>query len=72
MWLRLFAGCVTLTFVLVCGASRAQSPAKAGRVQTKRESPVEVVSLAESLEPLRKHFNANKDKHRFVALLSPT
>ena len=31
-----------------------------------------IESLATSLEPLRKHFNAHKDKHRFVALLSPT
>ena len=29
-------------------------------------------SLTDSLEPLREHFNAHKDKHRFVALLSPT
>ncbi len=35
-------------------------------------SPVEVASLAESLEPLEKRFNADKAKVRFVALLSPT
>ena len=35
-------------------------------------SSVELTSLAKSLEPLRAHFNANKKKHRFVALLSPT
>lgn len=34
--------------------------------------PVAVVSLAESLEPLRLRFNGAKDKYRFVALLSPT
>ncbi len=33
---------------------------------------VAVVSLAESLEPLRLRFNGAKDKVRFVALLSPT
>jgi len=32
----------------------------------------EVTILTESLKPLRDHFNANKHKHRFVALLSPT
>ena len=32
----------------------------------------EVTLLTESLKPLRDHFNANKHKHRFVALLSPT
>ena len=32
----------------------------------------EVTILTESLKPLRDHFNANKHRHRFVALLSPT
>ncbi len=32
----------------------------------------EVTILTESLKPLRDYFNANKHKHRFVALLSPT
>jgi len=35
-------------------------------------NPVAVVSLADSLEPLRLRFNGAKDKYRFVALLSPT
>ena len=38
----------------------------------RKTNPIEVVSLAESVEPLRAHFNAHKDKNRFVALLSPT
>ncbi len=38
----------------------------------KANTNTELLSLAESLEPLRDHFNANKDKLRFVALLSPT
>jgi len=33
---------------------------------------VTVVSLAGSSEPLRAHFNQNRGKPRFVALLSPT
>ncbi len=32
----------------------------------------DVTLLTGSLKPLRDHFNANKHKHRFVALLSPT
>lgn len=32
----------------------------------------EVTILTDSLEPLQIHFNTNKDKHRFVAILSPT
>ncbi len=32
----------------------------------------QVVSLADSLQPLREHFNSNRGKLRFVALLSPT
>ena len=31
-----------------------------------------VTILSDSLEPLRRHFNAHKDKHRFIAILSPT
>ena len=31
-----------------------------------------LISLADSLEPLRDHFNVNKSKRRFLALLSPT
>ena len=30
------------------------------------------VSLVDSLEPLKNHFNANSGTLRFVALLSPT
>ncbi len=32
----------------------------------------DVTILTESLSPLRDHFNANKNKHRFLAILSPT
>ena len=31
-----------------------------------------LISLADSLEPLRDHLNVNKSKRRFLALLSPT
>ena len=30
------------------------------------------ISLADSLQPLKDHFNANSGRVRFVALLSPT
>lgn len=33
---------------------------------------VDITVLTESLDPLRDHFNANKNKHRFIAILSPT
>lgn len=33
---------------------------------------VRLTSLADSVAPLQDHFNAKKDKYRFVALLSPT
>jgi len=38
----------------------------------KTSNDPRLTSLAASLEPLREHYNAHKDKHRFVALLSPT
>ena len=31
-----------------------------------------VTSLAESIQPLREHFNGDMGKGRFVALMSPT
>jgi hypothetical protein len=43
-----------------------------GNVGTSDASSVEVVSLARSLRPVKDYFNQNKDKVRFVALLSPT
>lgn len=49
--------------------ARTAAPAKETAEPANSAPPV---SLAESLEPLRKHFNDHKDKHRFVALLSPT
>jgi len=36
------------------------------------DGSVEVVSLGGSLQPLKDHFNRNKSKRRFLALLSPT
>jgi hypothetical protein len=36
---------------------------------TERAQPV---SLADSLQPLRDHFNVNSGTLRFIALLSPT
>ena len=51
-------------------------PKKCGTIPTKPSSAqstsVEITSLAESLDPLKDYFNANKDRYRFVALLSPT
>ena len=38
----------------------------------KSTAPIEVTSLAKSLEPLERRFNADKAKVRFIALLSPT
>jgi len=35
-------------------------------------SSLEVGSLAMSLQPLKDYFNQNKDRLRFLALLSPT
>jgi hypothetical protein len=40
--------------------------------QASPEESVEVVSLGGSLQPLKDHFNSNKNKLRFLALLSPT
>jgi len=34
--------------------------------------PLDVTSLADSIQPLKEHFNSNTDKLRFLALVSPT
>ncbi len=44
----------------------------ANRSTYKAKDGPQVHSLADSLDPLREHLNSNKDRHRFVALLSPT
>lgn len=49
-------------------ASPATAPAGADR----DGEAIVVSSLAESLDPLRERFNADKGKPRFIALLSPT
>ena len=36
------------------------------------EGSMTLISLADSLQPLRERFNSEKDKHRFIAILSPT
>jgi len=38
-------------------------------MDTKR---AQLISLADSLQPLRDHFNVNSGRLRFIALLSPT
>lgn len=38
----------------------------------ERGAAVDITVLTESLDPLRDHFNADKRKHRFIAILSPT
>ncbi len=43
-----------------------------GNMSKPGASSVEVVSLASSLQPLKDDFNRDKDKLRFLALLSPT
>jgi hypothetical protein len=35
-------------------------------------APLGVVSLANSLQPLPEHLNANKNRLRFLAVVSPT
>jgi hypothetical protein len=39
---------------------------------TVDKEPSKLISLADSLQPLRQYFNQNLDRLRFLALLSPT
>jgi hypothetical protein len=43
-----------------------------GKMTKSSSSSVEVVSLAKSLQPLKDHFNRDKDSLRILALVSPT
>ena len=64
----------TRTTTVLLAATVAALPAVAfGREAAKPlDEPVSVASLADSLKPLKDHFNAHTDKTRFVAILSPT
>ena len=42
------------------------------RPAPENRAAVKLISLAESLDPLRQRFNKDKGKNRFVAVLSPT
>ena len=55
-------------FVLLLG-SIATVTAASAEPPTGASEPV---VLSESIDPLRDYFNAHKDKHRFIAILSPT
>ncbi len=62
------AGCMATSSKSCCGDADAQTakrPAASG-------TPVNLVTLQDSLTPLRQSFNANKHKLRVVAILSPT
>lgn len=56
--------------VIACDRNTARSGEPADTPAAKDSDSL--TSLAESLTPLRDHFNANKNKYRFVTLLSPT
>ena len=57
-------------------ADKIRLPKKCGTAPQKpsanQAAYAEITSLADSLDPLKEYFNANKDRHRFVTLLSPT
>lgn len=59
-----------LTGGVVCRLAHRDPPSTAPAEATDDTS--DIVSLADSLAPLVSRFNTDKDKVRFVALLSPT
>ena len=64
----------TLTLLGIAGLAAvchgAEIPSKDARPVVMESEPL--ISLADSLEPLRDRFNAEKDKPRVLAILSPT
>lgn len=62
LWSSLAASATILLAVLSCGNGAPRPVEQEGSWKT----------LSTSLEPIRDHFNRNRDRPRFVALLSPT
>ncbi|NIX01122.1 MAG: hypothetical protein GWN13_23345, partial [Phycisphaerae bacterium] len=46
-------------------------PINVAEIESYSEEPVNIIPLDNSIKSLKHHFNSNKDKVRFVALLSP-
>ena len=61
------AGLAALSGALIVGTIAGETAA-----QADDEAAIEMVTLGGSLQPLIDRFNAEKDKPRIVALLSPT
>ena len=55
---------LTCLFGAGCASSREHN--------SSRQASLPVAVLSDSIEPLRQQFNADKDKLRVLALLSPT
>jgi len=58
---RLFLGALSL-LLLVGGCSHSPS----------MRTTISLVNLADTVEPMRARFNRDRDRPRFVAILSPT
>ena len=65
-WVSAAATLVLLTCLLGAGCASNRED------KTSREAALPVTVLSDSIEPLRQQFNADKDKLRVLALLSPT
>jgi len=65
---RLSAAATLVLLTCLLGAGCASNREN----KTSREATVPVTVLSDSIEPLRQQFNADKDKLRVLALLSPT
>ena len=65
-WFSAAATLVLLTCLLGAGCASNRED------KSSREVALPVTVLSDSIEPLRQQFNADKDKLRVLALLSPT
>ena len=65
-WVSAAATLVLLTCLLGAGCASNRED------KSSREVALPVTVLSDSIEPLRQQFNADKDKLRVLALLSPT
>jgi hypothetical protein len=68
---RLSGQRILTTLVLLAGLFVSGCASRTGANSSGKADP-RITTLADSVEPLREQFNADKDKLRVLALFSPT
>ena len=62
----------TTGLAMLCGLAAMSAITGNASAQADDDAKIEMITLGDSLQPVIDRFNAEKDKPRIVALLSPT